>query len=522
MNAPALPETLPQLFERSVALRPDAPAVEEIPSAGITWAELDALTGAVADRLYALGVRSGDRVGVCLPKTIDAVAAILGILRAGAAYVPVDPDGPLARAAYIFADCSVHAAFIDAERAEPLAAELAHRESAPHLIALAGLGGGDGVRAWLDAAGPVARRGAVACGPDDLAYILYTSGSTGRPKGVMISHRNALCFVHWCAATFEPRPHDRFSSHAPFHFDLSIFDLYVPMTSGSTVVLIGSKLGKESIGLAQAIADARISVWYSTPSILSMLAQYGRMGTHDYAALRQVHFAGEVFPVKHLRTLKALWPGPEYFNLYGPTETNVCTWHRIPDTIDAERTEPYPIGQPCAHYRARLIEPDGADARPGEEGELCVAGPGVMQGYWNLPENDARVFLTDDAGVRWYRTGDVVVHDASGDLVFVGRRDRMVKRRGYRIELGEIEAGLYRHPAVREVAVIARPDAEQGTRITAVLACRDGARPSIIELKRFCAEHLPVSMIPDTFAYRDVLPRTSTDKIDYQTLMTTV
>ena len=524
--APTRPTTLTALFARAASARPAHVAVEEIPQAAITYGELDAMTRLAAARLAALGVQPGDRVGIALPKTIDSVAAILAVLRAGAAYVPVDPDGPPARAAWIFADCTVRAVFVEASAAESLATELAQLGASPRLVALASAGCGAGVRAWL-ATEPVARAGESvrpACdpSPDALAYILYTSGSTGRPKGVMLTHRNAMCFVDWCAAEFGPRPEDRFSSHAPFHFDLSTFDLYLPMTCGSTVVLFGSKLGKEPIGLAQAIAAARISVWYSTPAILSILAQYGRMQAHDYGALRQVHFAGEVFPVKHLRTLKTLWPAPDYFNLYGPTETNVCTWYRIPGDIEADRTEPYPIGRACPHYTARVIGPDGRDAPPGEEGELCLAGPGVMQGYWNLPENNARVFLTDATGIRWYRTGDVVIEDEKGDFLFVGRRDRMVKRRGYRIELGEIEAGLYQHPALREVAVIARPDSEQGTRITAVLACREGARPSIIELKRFCAEHLPASMVPDNFAFRDTLPKTSTDKIDYQTLMASV
>ncbi|MCI0435737.1 MAG: amino acid adenylation domain-containing protein [Gemmatimonadetes bacterium] len=514
------PATLNTLFARAARNAPDRIAVEEIPFAAITWGELDALTLRAAARLAALGVRPGDRVGVCLPKTIDSVAAILSILRAGAAYVPVDPDGPAARAAYIFADCGVSALFCNAQLAAALREELERLGASPPMLELAEPGGGHSLAAWLDkapAGEPTGRAADPA--PDHLAYILYTSGSTGRPKGVMLSHRNAMCFVNWCANEFRPDASDRFSSHAPFHFDLSIFDLYVPMFAAATVVLFGSKLGKEPIGLAEAISKARISVWYSTPSILSMLAQYGRMHKHDYGTLRQVHFAGEVFPIKHLRTLKAIWPAPDYFNLYGPTETNVCTWFPIPAGIEPERQAPYPIGRPCPHYSARVIDADGRTAGRGEEGELCLAGPGVMQGYWNLPENDARVFLTDEAGVRWYRTGDLVIENRQGDFEFVGRRDRMVKRRGYRIELGEIEAGLYRHPSIREVAVIARPDADQGTRITAVLACREGERPSVIELKRFCAEHLPASMVPDHFTYRDALPKTSTDKIDYQELL---
>jgi acyl-CoA synthetase (AMP-forming)/AMP-acid ligase II len=154
---------------------------------------------------------------------------------------------------------------------------------------------------------------------------------------------------------------------------------------------------------------------------------------------------------------------------------------------------------------------------PGAEGELCISGPAVMRGYWNLPEQTARGFVTDPGGVRWYRTGDIVLEDPHGDYVYLGRRDRMIKRRGYRIELGEIESGLYRHPAVKEAAVIALAD-DAGVRIKAFLSCREGKRPSLVELKRFCAEALPLYMVPDFFSFQATLPQTSTGKTDYQRL----
>jgi acyl-CoA synthetase (AMP-forming)/AMP-acid ligase II len=163
---------------------------------------------------------------------------------------------------------------------------------------------------------------------------------------------------------------------------------------------------------------------------------------------------------------------------------------------------------------------DGRDVAPGSEGELCIAGPAVMQGYWNLSEQTARAFWHDAEGERWYRTGDLVVEEPSGDYVYLGRRDRMVKRRGYRVELGEIEACLYRHPAVQEAAVVAVPDGDRGLTVRAFLTLRPGAgkRPSLVALKRFCAENLPGYMIPDFFSFQDALPKTSTHKIDYQTL----
>jgi amino acid adenylation domain-containing protein len=508
------PATLVEFFDRAVVSRPSHPAVEDGPGNAVTYEQLAALAGRMAGRLAELGVQPGDRVGILVEKSIEAVAAIQGILRVGAAYVPVDSDSPSWRAAYILADCAVRVVVIESRLEEGLREQLALLGApAPTFMLLDHVGTGRG----LDAALGTSRGadGMRAPGPDDVAYILYTSGSTGKPKGVTLTHRNAVSFVTWCVESLGLHASDRFSSHAPLHFDLSILDLYAPVHVGATVVLIGNAAGKEPIGLAEFIAERRLTVWYSTPSILSMLAQYGKMQRHSYEALRVVLFAGEVFPVKHLRALKELLPSPAYYNLYGPTETNVCTWFRLPSEVEPDRTEPYPIGKICKHLLGRVVDGDGNDVVG--EGELCIAGPAVMREYWNLPELTARAFLVDGEGVRWYRTGDIVTPDQRGDLRFVGRRDRMVKRRGYRIELGEVEAGLYRHTDVEEAAAVAvaGPD---GTTIIAFLTCRSGTTPSMIEMKRFCAQTMPASMVPDRFRFMEALPKTSTDKIDYQEL----
>jgi acyl-coenzyme A synthetase/AMP-(fatty) acid ligase len=284
-------------------------------------------------------------------------------------------------------------------------------------------------------------------------------------------------------------------------------------------VLIGEEIGKEPLALAELIARERITVWYSTPSILSLLAQYGKLETRDYSSVRMVLFAGEVFPIVHLRAVKELWPRPRYFNLYGPTETNVCTWYEVPPRIPAERTEPFPIGKVCSHLQGLVVDERDREVARGAEGELCIRGAGVTQGYWNLPENNQRAFLQRPDGSRWYRTGDLVVEEGDFDFRFLGRKDRMVKKRGYRVELGEIEACLYRHPQVREAAVVAIPDPELGLKVRAHLATRDGQRLSIIELKKFCSGLLPKYMIPDAFSFHAELPKTSTDKLDYQRLL---
>lgn len=517
----AIAEALHQLLEHPVRKRPAHTAVEEPCNGKITFADLAALSDRLRDRLCHAGVRPGDRVGVYLRKSIDSVASIFGILKTGAAYVPVDPDAPASRNAYILNNCSVKAVVIERSFEEKLRAEIGPMGETPRAIVLDGTGGGSSLRKALEREqekdpAPVAPT--VYPAPDDLAYILYTSGSTGKPKGVMLSHRNAVSFVNWCSEAFQPNVDDRFSSHAPFHFDLSILDIYVPLKLGATLVLIGEEVGKDPARLGALIAEERLTVWYSTPSILSLLAQYGKLDRHDYSALRMVFFAGEVFPVKHFHALKALLPRPRYFNLYGPTETNVCTFYEVPAEVPAGQTKPFPIGKVCSHLRGLEVDEHGRPVPAGHEGELCISGDGVTQGYWDLPENTARAFLQDDSGQSWYRTGDIVVEGPDGNYTFLGRRDRMVKKRGYRIELGEIETALYRHPAIKEAAVISLSDEQSGVRIKAFLSCREGQRPSIVEMKSFCAENLPIYMVPDLFAFRPALPKTSTDKIDYQRL----
>ena len=512
-------KTLHQLLALSAQKYPDRIAVEETDDGAITYHDLNQLSDRLRDRLIHLGVRPGDRVGIYLQKSVDAVASIFGILKAGAAYVPVDPGAPPARNAYIFSDCTVKAILIENRFVERLSAELASHNAPPTLLVLDGTGGGNYLKSALERAKTADPTPLVSfeTSPDNLAYILYTSGSTGKPKGVMLSQQNALSFIDWCSEAFEPSEIDRFSSHAPFHFDLSILDIYVSIKHGATLVLVEEEIGKDPIRLAPLISDKRISIWYSTPSILSFLAQYGRLERYDYSSLRMVLFAGEVFPVKHLRALKNLIPNPSYFNLYGPTETNVCTFYEIPEIIPEDRINPYPIGIACSNYRIVILDELGREVPPGKEGELCASGAGMMIGYWNLPEKTANAFLVDSSGNKWYKTGDIVFEGPDGNYIYVARRDRMVKKRGYRIELGEIEAGLYRHPAIKEAAVVALQN-DDGVKIRAFVSHHKDSRPSIIELKQFCAQNLPAYMVPDLFSFLDFLPKTSTDKIDYQKL----
>ncbi|MCP5516667.1 MAG: amino acid adenylation domain-containing protein [Verrucomicrobiales bacterium] len=511
--------SLHSLFDDAARRFPDRIAIEESNGETITYAQLAGLSNRVRDRLRARGIQRGDRVGVWLTKSADAVASFLGIMKAGAAYVPVDPTAPAERNTLIFRDCGVALILTQDRYAAAVREGFEPAGSEPPMILLSGTGAGRPLELCLEHLDGDEEAGAypsAAVSDDSLAYVLYTSGSTGRPKGVVLSHGNARSFVAWCAATFDPCPSDRFSSHAPFHFDLSILDIYLPLSHGATLVIVDEKLGKEPGALAAWIAEKRLTSWYSAPSILAMMAQFGGLEAHDYGALRTVLFAGEVFPIKHLKALRDLWPGPRFFNLYGPTETNVCTYHEIPARIPSEQVEPMPIGRPCAHCAPLVVDEAGEPVAPGTAGELCIAGPSVLQGYWNLPTQTTAVFLERE-GRRWYRTGDLVTELPEGGYRFIGRRDRMIKKRGYRIELGEIEAALYRHPAVKEAAVIAHAR-EDGLLLHAFLSTHDERVLSMVEMKTFCAARLPLYMVPDRFTSLPSLPQTSTGKVDFQQL----
>jgi amino acid adenylation domain-containing protein len=510
---------LHQLLDAAASRFPDNVAVEEADSGSIRYGELACLSDRVRDRLRTMGVRTGDRVGICARKSGDVVAAIFGIMKAGAAYIPTDPTAPVQRNAFIFQNCAVKVVVIEARLLARLGDEFKQLDFAPAVIIIDGVGAGAPLgRALdqLDATRPAASLSSAAPDPSHLAYILYTSGSTGRPKGVMLSHGNAACFIDWCSDVFKPTEQDRFSSHAPFHFDLSILDIYVSLKHGATLVIVGEQLGKDPARLAPWIAEKKLTVWYSAPSILSLLAQFGKLNEHNYSSLRLVLFAGEVFPIRYLKLLKSLWKHPRYFNLYGPTETNVCTFYEVPRLIPESQNEPVPIGNACPYCEPLVVSESSSEVGAGDEGELCIAGPSVLQGYWDLPENTAKAFLPG-RDTRWYRTGDIVVELPDGNYKFLGRRDRMIKKRGYRIELGEIEVALYRHPGIKEAAVVAFPD-EENVPIKAFASARNGSKLSIIELKIFCSENLPLYMVPDLFCFLESLPKTSTDKIDYQKL----
>jgi acyl-coenzyme A synthetase/AMP-(fatty) acid ligase len=275
------------------------------------------------------------------------------------------------------------------------------------------------------------------------------------------------------------------------------------------------------VRLVQLLQEERITVTYLVPSILSMMVNYGKLYAHDLSKLRIILFAGEVFPIKYLRELVAAIPQAEYYNLYGPTETNVCTYYKVqPRDLEPERTQPVPIGIACENMEVFAVGDDGQlVTEKGKEGELWARGSCVAQGYWGDAEKTARNFVRNTHQPFYeetaYRTGDIVtLHEDGINWVYIGRRDHMIKSRGYRIELGEIEAAFYSHKGVKEVAAVAIPDDIVGNRIKAFVVPMDHNGLTVKELESHAAQKLPRYMVPESIEFRDELPKTSTGKIN--------
>lgn len=462
------------------------------PDGELTYGQLDQEADALAAALIRQGLRPGDRVALWLQKSTRAVAAMQAVLRLGAAYVPIDPLAPVARAVRVVADCTPRVVLTTPD----YATRLRRRGVVGVLPYPEGL---ERVPPIPDPDGD----------PGDLAYILYTSGSTGDAKGVCLSHRNALAFVDWAVAEIGARPADRFANHAPFHFDLSVLDLYAAFRVGASVHLIPAETSLAPALLVGYVLQHQITVWYSVPSALMLMVRDGGMLEVPPAdfPVRVLLYAGEEFPVKYLRSLRDHLP-VRILNLYGPTETNVCACYEVRE-IPADQVRSVPIGTACSGDRIWAERADGTTAGSGEEGELVVDGPTVMLGYWGKPRQDGRP----------YRTGDRVVLLDSGDYQYLGRRDGMIKVRGHRVEAGEIEAVLHTHPGIADVAVLLSGTTMDAKLVAYVVPAGDAA-PGILELKRHCAAVLPRHMIIDAVRSVRSLPRTGTGKLDRRSLAT--
>lgn len=477
----------------------------------LTYRQLQQYAFRVANYLYARGCRPGDRVGVCLPKSLESVQLLLGALCAGVTYVPIDFKAPAARVQTIVNDAEARLVFVQPDMAEALNEQ---GGVTADLIQVEQVGSGNGLDVTLKdiSAQEPGYKGHL----DDIAAMLYTSGSTGKPKGVMLSQKNISSFVQWAVDTFAFTGDDRLVSHAPFHFDLSTMDLYVTFRVGGSVFLLDDVLVRFASSISKILEKERITSWYSVPTALRLLVEHGALERRDCSSLRQVFFAGEVFPVPGLRKVMAAMPGVEFVNLYGPTETNVCTYHRLPG-IPGEDVLAIPIGKGCENAEVSIVDDDGHPVGEGEQGEICVKAPTVMKGYWRRDDLTRASRLNGDS--ETYRTGDFGSWGSDGAIRFAGRRDAQIKIRGHRVELSEIESVIVAHEQVKEAAVtLAQWDDAEDQLIAFVVP----EAPAVTELQvaEQCNRFLPPYAQPHRVVLQNDFPRTSTGKIDRVQLKT--
>ncbi len=493
--------TLPALFAAAARRRPLAPALlwgEET----LTYGELDRLSGGLARRLRRLGVGPEIRVGVALERSPALVLFILAVLRAGGAYVPLDPALPEERLAFLLADSGVALVLAGSAERERLGS------LAPGALVLDGLAG------W-PAPDPASEPDAPplpAPDPAHLAYLLYTSGSTGRPKGVGVEHRSVAALAAWARETFSAAELDGVLAATAIGFDLSVFEILVPLALGGRVVLAPSVLD-----LPRLPAVEEVRLVNTVPSAMVELAAAGLP-----PGVLTVNLAGEPLRGALARQVYAASRAGRVLNLYGPTEDTV---YSTAFAVGRDDVGEPAIGRPLPGGRAWVL---GAGLSPlpgGVPGELCLAGAGLARGYLGRADLTAAAFVPDpfaaqrgEPGARLYRTGDRARHRPDGNLEHLGRLDQQVKIRGHRVEPGEVEARLDRHPAVRRSAVVARVAGAGDRRLVAYLVPAGEAAPEAAELLAFLARELPAPMLPAAFVWLPALPLTRNGKLDRSAL----
>jgi amino acid adenylation domain-containing protein len=492
----------------------------------ISYTELEKKSNGLARRLREMGVRKGDRVGIFLGKSIEAIVSLFGILKAGGIYVPIDPSAPAHRIAFIINHCGMERLIASSRNLGKLFSGFPGKLAVRRAVVV-GLDDRDAFRNEIPVACLPWDEAFDASDPDfpsvdvsdtSPAYILHTSGSTGYPKGVVLSHLNALSFVKMAADFFDITQTDRFCNHAPLHFDLSVFDIFVGVRCGATVVLLPEIYSTFPIKIAEYIDKERISIWNSVSSVLAMLVEKGALEKFNLDSLRIVHFSGDVMPVKVLRILRKCMRNASFYNIYGQTEANSSLFYPVREMPESDSYR-IPIGKPFPNFDVFALD-DSHEmlSRPGKEGELYVDSSTVAFGYWNADSMTSEKFVPDPRYPSLkkivYRTGDLVRMDEEGNYIFTGRKDQMVKSRGYRIELEEIEAVLSGHPGILNAVVVPVPDDLIGNRIIAVVVPGSGEAVSTEDIVLHCAALLPRYMIPERIDFHDSLPKTSSGKID--------
>jgi amino acid adenylation domain-containing protein len=515
---------LPQAVTYAAERSPDHEAIR-FQSHALTYEELEHRSNSLARVLIEEGVVRGDRVGIYMHKSLESAIALYGIMKAGAVYVPLDPLAPHARLQHVIRDCDIRCLVTKEAKREPLREILATQTSVEFLIGLEAQDGWPVRTVTWDEVFSVPSESVPDVGTieDDLAYILYTSGSTGNPKGIMHTHRSGLSFAVWAAETYSLASTDRLSNHAPLHFDLSTFDFFAGALAGATTTIIPEALTNFPSNVARLIEGERLSIWYSVPYALIQLVTRGGIESRDLSSLRWVLFAGEPFPTKHLRELMARLPDARFSNLYGPTETNVCTYYHVLPLAE-ESDEPIPIGRVCENAEGVVVDADDQLVEPGGTGELLIRGPLVMRGYWGRPDLTEQGLshrqLFPHYREVFYRTGDLVQLDPSGNYRYLGRRDRQIKTRGYRVELDEIEVALLAHDLVEEAAVFPVPDGKGSNLIEVAVTTKESIPLDVTDLFEHLASRLPPYAVPAKITVVADFPRTSTGKVDRRALQT--
>ncbi|HSF41609.1 MAG TPA: amino acid adenylation domain-containing protein [Thermoanaerobaculia bacterium] len=488
--------TLTGLIAAQVARTPEAPAVV-FAGETISYAELDRRSGRLARRLQSLGCRAGTPVGVLMERSVEMVVALLGVLKAGGAYLPLDPESPKERLAWMIEDSGVSLLLAQEPLPEPGAAVLTLSP---------------GWRGEPADDEPLEPSGASG---DTLAYVLYTSGSTGRPKAVMVPHRGIVNRLLWMQEAYGLTPADRVLQKTPYGFDVSVWEFFWPLMTGATLVVARPGGHRDSAYLAELIPRERVTVVHFVPSMLQIFLEEPDLS--GCAGLRLVVASGEALPPElRLRCLERLPARLE--NLYGPTEASVdvTSW-------DCRQEAPrgvVPIGRPIANIRIHLLDRELSPTPVGVPGELHIAGVGLARGYLKRPDLTAERFLPDPfaaPGERLYRTGDLARRLPDGAVEYLGRLDHQVKIRGFRIELGEIEAVLAAQPGVREAVVLARADGPS-PRLVAYVVPRAGQDLDVSALRAALGQSLPEPMVPAAWVVLATLPLSSNGKVDRRAL----
>ncbi|MEW5929752.1 MAG: amino acid adenylation domain-containing protein [Gemmatimonadota bacterium] len=503
---------LHRLVEAQAARVPGRVAVEA-DDGRLTYAELDRRAEALAALLRARGVGPETRVALFVERTTAVPVALLGVLKAGGAYLPLDPAYPADRLAYILEDAGAKVVVTQqalAGRLPPFAGEVVVYDGTP-LPPAPSPARGEGEHDGAEDASAVAVAGcSLFPVPCSLAYVIYTSGSTGRPKGVQLPHRAVVNFLHAMRERPGLAEDDVLLAVTTLSFDIAGLELFLPLAVGARTVIASRETAADARLLAERIASSGATVMQATPATWRMLLAAGWGGS---ARLR-AFCGGEALDGELARRLRP--QVAELWNLYGPTETTV--WSTV-QRVEAPDGPP-PVGRPVGNTRVYVLDERWEPAASGVEGELCIAGDGVARGYLHRPELTAERFVPEPGGdgATMYRTGDLVRIGEGGEIRYLGRIDHQVKVRGFRIELGEVEAALARHPAVRQAVVAAREDGTGERALVAYLVAEPGAELAVGALRAALAEELPEYMVPGVFVELEEFPLTPSGKTDRRAL----